>query len=878
MKRKPGSTFGVVVLALVFVTEAAAQSVSGSVRDSLTGSPLAGAFVMLKDSAGKVLDYVAADSGGNFSIGVGTGSEGCSVEISMMGYSPRKITMPFGERYDILLAEAVLELDAVVIKAGTVRMKGDTLEYSVPALLSQDDRSISDVLKKLPGVDVSKEGRVKYQGRAISRFYIEGKDLLGSRYNVATQNIDPRDLVSIDIYENHQPVKALEGVVESSAASVNIRLKDSAKGKWVGALQAEAGGSTVKPHVPYSASAFAMFIGRGYQGINTLKTDAAGNNIIYESDPNVFIFGVDEIEFVNRYRPYGYLSVSHVLAPIDKDRTRFNTSYSVTTDHTVPMGDNAILGVGGKYERNALNSGSSVLQTYIGNDGSVKEYIDNNSMNSLSHFASGNVSLEINTPKVYLKDKFRFDYRDNGIGSSVAGTLNRVQDAGSRDMNMFNYFRFTKNTGDWVYSFDNFTQYTENGERMLVVSPEEGDTASQDIGSRILYNLLSFNNTLKIGKKAQLTFRSSVPFLYRTFRTRTEGVVLSDPEFADRLENDVLLGYVKPTERIRFEFSSGHFRLDAGADIWYQYIDYTMDIRNRCHKYAVNPSLRLKYDFGARLSAVLGGGYTMGSVDEQKIYGGLILQNFRYLSSGRTELTQNPGWNVKGELDFRDPMAGWYLDVDVSCSSSKSYQYTRYFVDEYIISYESDELTGYSVLNTDATLSKAFFGFGGKLDISGKFAMTSSDILQDETVIPYESFHYTAGLKFVSDISGWMKADYSGNYSISRYRTSGAWDDGQSHGFSQKLALSFFPHRSVTIDIAAEHYLDKYSDDNTVQMCLLDASVYYFITQKLQVFLHARNLLDTRHYAYTVLSPMNVVRYRYDLRPLNVLIGLEMKF
>lgn len=868
----------VLLMTLLFCCSAAARTVEGTVVDSAAGTTLQGAIVMLKDSAGKVVDYTVADSGGKFSINADGAGAGGYIEVSMMGYAPKRLYSPFQDRYEVALREEALALETLVVKAEKVRLRGDTIEYSVPTYVSQDDRNLGDILKKLPGVDVTKEGRVQYQGREIGKLYIEGRDLLGSRYNVATQNIDPQDLAAIDIYENHQPVKALEGAVESNIASINIRLKEGVKGKWTGALQGEAGYSTDAPHVPYSAGAFGMFIGRNYQSISTAKTDAAGNNIIYESDPNVFIVGVDEIEFIDRYRPAEMLSVSHALAPIDQDRTRFNTAYSVTTDHTVPLGESTVLGVGGKFEHNSLTSGSEVEQTYMENDGGTLSFTDRNEVGSASYYASGDVSVEVNSRKVYLKDKLRLDFRGTSAGSTVSGSESRLQDVEDRDLGIMNYFAFTKNTGKWIYSFNMFSQYTESGELMDILSPDDGDTASQSIDSRIFYNVLKFSNRFRLAKNLGLNLYSSVPYLYRTFRTAMYGVALSDPMFSDRTGNDVMLQYLKPGEYASLEFTAGRLRMDFGAEIWYQHLNYRLDERSHNHLWALNPSVSLKYDFGPRLSADLRGSYSRSSVDEQRIYDGLILQNFRYMSLGRTELTQNPVWNVAGSLDFRDPISGWYLKVNGRYNASRSFQYTRYFVDEYIINWQSDEVTDYSLVSADATLSKAFHGFSGKMDLSGGFSMSSSNINQDGTVIPYESYTYSAGLKFIGDISRWMKVDYNGTWALSRYRSYGGQDSGDSHSLNQKLTVSFYPHRAVSIDVTAEHYLDRYAEDNTVQMCLLDASVYWFATPRLQFFLHARNLLDTRNYNYTMLSPLNVTRYSYRLRPLNVLLGFEFKF
>lgn len=77
-------------------------------------------------------------------------------------------------------------------------------------------------------MDVDVDGRVRYNGKAIVKMYVEGNDLLGSRYNIATRNFDPRDISAIEIYERHQPVKALEGIVGSDATALNIKLKPGA--------------------------------------------------------------------------------------------------------------------------------------------------------------------------------------------------------------------------------------------------------------------------------------------------------------------------------------------------------------------------------------------------------------------------------------------------------------------------------------------------------------------------------------------------------------------------------------------------------------------------------------------------------------------------
>lgn len=94
-----------------------------------------------------------------------------------------------------MMTPEAVELREVVVKIPPIRSANDTLIYNVGAFVKAGDRHLEDVLKKLPGIKVAENGSVTYQGKAINKFYIEGKDLLGSSYNQATRNM-PIDAVS----------------------------------------------------------------------------------------------------------------------------------------------------------------------------------------------------------------------------------------------------------------------------------------------------------------------------------------------------------------------------------------------------------------------------------------------------------------------------------------------------------------------------------------------------------------------------------------------------------------------------------------------------------------------------------------------------------
>ncbi len=80
----------------------------------------------------------------------------------------------------------------------------------------------------MPGITVSDAGQVSYQGKPIKNLYIEGLDLMKGHYGIATNNIDPNNIATVQVLK-HQDIKALKGLRPEEQASINLRLKEVSK-------------------------------------------------------------------------------------------------------------------------------------------------------------------------------------------------------------------------------------------------------------------------------------------------------------------------------------------------------------------------------------------------------------------------------------------------------------------------------------------------------------------------------------------------------------------------------------------------------------------------------------------------------------------------
>ena len=135
---------------------------------------------------------------------------------------------------DLLMEEMGVTLKGVEIKGETppVVVKKDTLEINAATLKVKENSVVEDLLKKVPGVEVSKDGTVTTQGETIKRVKVDGKDFMGNDPLLATRNL-PADMVDkIQIIDEMSEQSKFSGVDDGNREKIlNIVTKNGIKNK-----------------------------------------------------------------------------------------------------------------------------------------------------------------------------------------------------------------------------------------------------------------------------------------------------------------------------------------------------------------------------------------------------------------------------------------------------------------------------------------------------------------------------------------------------------------------------------------------------------------------------------------------------------------------
>ena len=208
MKKK---TIITLILALAALAANAQAVIEGTVLDS-QGKVVDAYVTVGPKGAGSVLGFADTDAKGRYRLEFTTKAD--SVTVTALGLAignQVKVVANRSQRLDFRVKEQTVQLKEVSVRSQKIRQNGDTLNYLVGAYQQQGDRVIGDVLRRMPGIEVSQSGGIKFNGKSISKFYVEDMDLLQGRYGLATNNINAQDVATVQVLENHQPVKALQG-------------------------------------------------------------------------------------------------------------------------------------------------------------------------------------------------------------------------------------------------------------------------------------------------------------------------------------------------------------------------------------------------------------------------------------------------------------------------------------------------------------------------------------------------------------------------------------------------------------------------------------------------------------------------------------------
>jgi hypothetical protein len=298
-------------LFLFFILSASAQKnyLKAVIKDTVAKKNLQYSIVSLIDQADSVL-YIAVRSNelGAFQINkIPPGKYILMVSYPQMADYLQQVTITDTSKIDFgkinMVSTAVL-LEEVVVRSGLpIRMRGDTLEYTADSFAIKPGSNVEELLKRLPGVYIDRNGKITAQGKEIKKILVDGDEFFNDDPGLVAQFLKADAIDKVQVFDGKSDAATFTGIDDGKRIkTINLKLKANKKNGSFGKLAAGSNGDKYYNHEAMGSlfkgakkiSVFGIASKTGKEGVSSNELSKYvsqdyemiddGNNNIHNSD------------------------------------------------------------------------------------------------------------------------------------------------------------------------------------------------------------------------------------------------------------------------------------------------------------------------------------------------------------------------------------------------------------------------------------------------------------------------------------------------------------------------------------------------------------------------------------------------------------------
>lgn len=849
----------------------------GTVSDN-KGQPL-DAMVTVFDN-GRIIAHGMADESGSYSLKLSTSSDSISIRISMLGFSPVKQTIPAKtQKLDFVLGDGGKTLKEVVVVADKITGRGDTISYNVAAFKNESDRVIGDVMKNMPGIEVSDNGRISFNGKDVKNFYVEDMDLLQGRYGIATNNISAGDVASVQVYQNHQPIRALKDLKTSDDITINLKLKASAKGTWSANV---AAGTGYKPAL-WTAEATAMYFGRESQNITTYKGNNCGINVNGETQA---LTEDGSLNFTNR----SPLAVAVPPSPgIAAKRYIDNRSNAVSINQLFKTDSLSTINFNIDYYHDLLRkSGESATKQYEPSTGNYRSIYQLIISDSYVNTLSGAATVKRNAKNTYLHNAFKIRAgwnNDNALAQTSSSFTSSNKFANQfLDNPLFEItdrLAVVRNTGKHAWEVYINTGWNHKPQS-LSVDNKSGESTAGNIIQEYTTDAVKMNlYTSRILRFGKVNVNAGIFTDIDAENVSSELKGTDMPEgYSGR--NDFLFGKMDAGIQLGFVYTLRNFHFELTLPVSYdlQWLDDRID-KSRSHGWnygSVMPNLHMTYAMGHNWFYV-DTYYNIIRDNSRRAARGVVMTD--YLSFRRSDIERAIiDKTVYCSLGYRFSKPFWQLFGNANISWYR-------FINDNITGYDYDGLSTVSTtlafqnssdrLSIAGNINKGLWFWNATIKINGNASLYKGHSLIGGSMFAYTSNAWNGSAVLSMTPARWLGAALAFAYGESRSTTE--YSEGNASPWVKSWTgrgdVNFSPVSNLILNIAVEdNYTNLTADERHVWFS--DAKIIYRYG-RFDWELAFNNIFNRKVFTKVSYTGMDIYTSTYRLRERNALLTLRLK-
>lgn len=819
----------------------------GTVADATTGEMIELATVQLvRGASGRLIEYTTTDAEGRFSLTTREKTDSLYIFVSTLGYKPYKEPAEEGKFMKIQLETQAINLREVVVRPGRVWTRKDTINYSIADFLNSKDENIKDVIKKLPGIDIDKSGKISYNGKDISHFYVEGMDLTDGKYNRINNNLKAQAVETVQVLENHQAVRMLKDKINSEDVAINLKLKPEFRQKWMVNLQTALGYSPAQPtgKILWNNDLNALQLSKASQSIYTYKGNNTGNDSMDENQQLTTTNPTD----TQQSNITHLIQQPSFIAPLNKERLLFNETHTASGNRLHKINEKTLVRINGGYTNDIRRQQRGSHTTYFQAQDTIS--LAESSKTSIhTHKAEMSINIENNSENHFLTNKLQTTGLWQKGNSSFGGNQSLQQKISTDQINFRNDLQNLQNKEHYTQEIRSTVQYSHQPSRLEV---------DNTLREKINFDYFYTNNSYAwIKKKGELMQRYSAGFttqisnlqngysayitpMWQLNKSKWITTITTPTALTCFTGQNFLKPSINPSLSVRYKYNyAWMFSLFAnykeiyGPITDYYASPYYTDYRNQVQN---NGILSIRRN---QIYSLYGE------------YKNIINEFFATLS-----LTHNRGWSNRiFEQLIQDNATMQQKDIVMVAHK------------------QSTQLSGFTI---SGRLSKGFFDYNLKLSINCTLGTSEAEQLSLGERVPYKSKFMFYEPKINWNPFPQFDVNYEG---LLRYSTTKIGDNTQLSpilNVVQKINLSY-DFSFIEFGLSADHYYNDVDENTGTHAFLVDASLQWS-SNSWKINLNANNLLNKKQYGYTQYTSLQSYTSWINIRGRELLCKVSYRF
>lgn len=865
-------------------------TIKGKISDT-NNQPIVSASVILKTDTDETIGFSTTDELGKFEI-IFEEVGNLKIQINSLGYETKEQSINVIKKneiktYDFILKTKETLLEEVFIETKKpITVKKDTIIFNAKSFLRGDEQVVEDLLKKIPGLNITSDGTVKIGNQEVEKIMIDGDDMFEKGYKILTKNMPVNPIDKVELYQNYSNNKHLKGIESSDKVALNLTLKEDYKRQWFGNMNIGYG---LISENRYDTRSNLMNFGKKSKYYFLTNLNNIGYDAVGEIDNLIRPYRVGEPGSIGDNQSVKtLLSIGIETPDLKPKRTNFNNAEMLSLNSIFTLSEKVKLKTIGflntdenDYFKNSFQSFNVGNETFINTEDLIGK------KTKLICFGKIDLIYDISKTKT-LETTTKFNQTNEKNSTSLFFNNDLLNEKLTNNNQLFDQKIV-------------FTSKFQESKVFLLSSRYINEKTPQEyfVNQFILQDLfmLNANNTNQysqnkmqfVGIEAHLLSKKKNDDLFeiklgnqlRIDNLKTKFQILNNETSLSlpiNFQNNLTYFVNNIYASVKYRWKINNFNFLTQSD-FHQLFNELENLDSKINQtpFYIIPKIGIDWQINEVNKITSSYTYNTTNTGILDIYSGFVQTDFRSFSKGLEEFNQLNSSNLAinytlgnwGDKFFANTFFIYSKNNDFYSNNSTITQ--NYSLSEKIIIKDREFLS----LSSNIDYYFNFIKSNLKINLGGS-KTNFKNIVNNSNTREVNNLNTIYGFELRSGFKGFFNYHFGSKWNYNQVKTTITNDFTNNISF---LDLSFMFSKKFNIQLQSERYFFANLDSNNNKYYFLDLEARYTVKEnKLTFFLSGNNLFNTTTFKNYNITDIDISKTEYKLQPRYILLKMEFRF